>query len=107
MTFFETAAQGRVFLLLLYAGAGAAVLYDLLTPLRTRCPRPVGIAVDILWCLLAGAVCLSALALGGENHLRLYAMLGMVCGGGIYCLGVRRLILAALRIAGRMFEKRE
>ena len=36
MTFFETAGQARAFLWLLYAGMGAGLCYDLLSPLRRR-----------------------------------------------------------------------
>lgn len=106
MTFFETAGQSGVFLLLLYAGAAAGVLYDAISPARRRCPRPLAVILDGSWCLLAAALCALALAAGGENQLRLYALLGMVCGAGIYCLGVRRLILGAVRLLRRFTQRK-
>ncbi len=94
MTFFETASQARAFLLLLYAGFAAGVLYDVLGLVRRRLPWWGQIPLDVLWCLLAALCCAVALALGGEGQARLYALLGGVCGGSVYCLGVRRLFLA-------------
>ncbi len=102
MTFFETAEQSAVFLLLLYAGAAAAVLYDLAAFLRRRCPAGIAAALDLTWCLVSGALCLLALILGGESRLRLYALLGLCCGAGIYRLGLRRVLLsAAARLSGK------
>ena len=103
MTFFETAGQSAVFLLLLYAGAAAAILYDLIAFVRRRCPPAPAAALDILWCLMAGALCLSALILRGESRLRLYALLGLCCGAGIYCLGLRRIVRS---VAFRLAKKR-
>ena len=90
MTFFEASVQSGVFLLLLYAGAAAGILYDLLSLLRRRLPRLLSPLPDLLWCLLCAGLCVCALARGGEGSLRLYAMLGMACGAGIYILGLRR-----------------
>lgn len=103
MTFFETAEQSGVFLHLLCAGAAAGALYDLMAPLRRRCARPLAAALDALWCLLAGGLGLLALIQNGEDRLRLYALLGMACGAGIYCLGIRSLLLAVFRF----FQKKK
>lgn len=101
MTFFETAAQGRTFLWLLYAGLGAGVCYDLLLPLR-RILGAFAPAADGLWALAVGALCALALFQGGENQLRLYALLGLALGGGLYAGGIRAAGKAVLRrIAGR------
>lgn len=104
MTFFETAGQARVFLLLLYGGWIVGAAYDGLSPVRRRWPVLTP-AVDAIWCLLAGAACGCALALGGEGAPRLYAMLGLCCGGAIYCLGIRRLGRRMLQ-AGRKILSR-
>ena len=93
MIFFETANQCRVFLLLLYAGFFSALLYDLLRPLRGVLPRLLRFLPDVVWGLLTAASCALALAIGGENQARLYALLGLCCGAGIYCLGVRTAFL--------------
>lgn len=92
MIFFETANQARVFLLLLAAGMGAGLLYDLASPLRRRARPWLAALLDAVWCLLSGALCALALVAGGESALRLFALLGAFCGGGIYCLGVRRVL---------------
>ena len=101
MIFFETARQSRAFLLLLYAGAAAGLLYDLCALLRRRLPRPLAAACDGLWCLMAAGLCALALAMSGEGALRLYALLGMICGGGIYDLGVRRVAAGAAGLLRR------
>ncbi len=92
MIFFETAGQARGFLLLLCAGLTAGALYDVMGLIRRGLPRWAQAPLDLIWCALAAAACLLALALGGEKRVRLYALLGLCCGGGIYCLGIRALI---------------
>ncbi len=97
MIFFETAGQARGFLLLLCAGLISGALYDLIGLIRRRLPRWLQPLPDFFWCLLTAAACLLALALGGERRVRLYALLGLCCGGGIYCLGIRALLQGFLR----------
>ena len=102
MTFLETAGQARAFLWLLYAGMGAGVCYDLASPLRRRLPALAAAGVDALWALAAGALCALALLQGGADRLRLYALLGLALGGGVYALGVHALGKAVIRrLAGR------
>ena len=100
MIFFETAGQARGFLLLVCAGFLAGALYDLLGLVRRPLPRWAQPIPDVLWCGLTAAACLMALALGGERRVRLYALLGLCCGGGMYCLGVRALLRAVRRRLG-------
>ena len=102
MIFFETAGQARGFLLLLYAGFFSGALYDLLRLPRRRLPRPLRPLPDLAWALLTAAACALALAAGGETKARLYALLGLCCGGLIYCLGLR----AALGWGRRMLLKK-
>ena len=97
MTFFESAGQPTAFLLLLAAGFSTAVLYDGLRLMRRRTPRWMQAALDAAWCLAAAVSCLTALAVSGERQLRLYALLGLACGAGLYCLGLRMLLRAAWR----------
>ena len=97
MIFYETRGQAEAFLLLLYAGFASAALYDLLRIPRAFLPKWLGAALDILWCLFAGAACALALSRGGEGRARLYALLGLLCGGGVYCLGIRTLFLGIIR----------
>ena len=97
MIFYETRGQAAAFLLLLHAGIISAVFYDVFSCLGRRAPAWVCAVLDICWALLSAALCALALSLGGENHLRLYALLGLCCGAGIYSLGVRALILSFVK----------
>lgn len=89
MTFFETKGQAGLFLMLLHAGMGAGFFYDLLSPVRRRLPGACAWLADVIWCLASAGLCIAMLALGGEDGFRGYALLGMICGGGIYRMGVR------------------
>ena len=51
-------------------------------------------------------MCALALALGGESSARLYALLGLCCGAGIYTLGLRRAAKGLARCARRLFERK-
>ena len=107
MSFFETAGQARAFLWLLYAGLGAGVCYDLLSPLRRRLPRLPAALADAAWALLTGALCALALFQGGADRLRLYALLGLGMGMGLYRLGIHALGKAALsRLSGRKSRRK-
>ena len=105
MIFFETAGQARLFLLLLGAGILCAVLYDAASLIRRKLPRALGTVTDGLWCLLTALLCGAALMLGGEATLRLYALLGLFCGAGVYCLGARRAVRFLLRRLRRILPR--
>ena len=98
MIFFETAGQARTFLLLLYAGFGAGLFYDALALVCRRFPAWARAGADVLWCLLTTCACAFALAVGGERAARLYALLGLCCGGLLYGLGLRRLLQGCVRL---------
>ena len=97
MIFFETNRQARCFLLLWAAGFFAAALYDGFRLLRSRHGRCVGAVLDLIWCLCVCVFCALALAIGGEEKTRLYALLGLCCGAGVYCLGIRAACAAVLK----------
>ena len=105
MIFFETAGQARGFLLLLCAGLLSGALYDLISLLRRPLPRWLRPPLDLLWCALTAAACLLALALSGERRVRLYALLGLMCGGALYCLGLRAALRGMARIVRRKHDK--
>ena len=106
MIFFETSGQARGFLLLLAAGLAAGAGYDLIGLARRRVPRWAGALLDGLWCLLAAAACALALALSGEARLRLYALLGLACGGLLHALGLRALLRALGGMLRRAFSRK-
>lgn len=101
MTFFETALQPTAFLLLAAAGFLIGIAFDLGAAAEKRLPPRLQPVLDVLWCLAAAAACALALAVTGETQLRLYALLGLCCGAGMYCLGVRAAALAAIRFFRR------
>ena len=106
MIFFETAGQARGFLLLMAAGLLAGAAYDLLGLAGRLLPRWARPQMDGLWCLLAAAACALALALGGEARLRLYALLGLACGGLLHALGLRALLRAFGGMLRRAFSRK-
>lgn len=91
MIFYETAHQGRLFLLLLYAGVLSGVLYDLASLFRRSLPGILRFLPDLIWCLLTAALCFFSLLLGQESQVRLFAPLGLMAGGALYGLGIRRI----------------
>ena len=106
MIFYETASQPRELLLLLYAGAGVGVLYDLLSPARRWGPKGMSWAADFIWCLLSAALCFLALVMGGQGGVRFYTLLGAAGGALIYAMGVRRVIMDLFkRIKARLSGK--
>lgn len=78
--FTGTPLQPVAFLWCLAAGGGTGVLFCMLQALRSRFPRFLRPLADaVLGCCAAG-LCVLALALGGEERLRWYALLGMTLG---------------------------
>ena len=92
MIFYETAGQPRGLLLLLYAGACAGALYDVLRGLGRHGPGWLSGTADFIWCLLSAGLCFLALAMAGENRMRLYALAGLAGGALLYALGIRRVL---------------
>ncbi len=90
--FFETQNQAWVFLGMVYLGLGLGLIYDGLGLLRRTGKKGWAVVTDLFFFLVAGAALTLALVMTGQEGLRLYALLGLVCGGIIYLLGLRRLI---------------
>jgi hypothetical protein len=90
--FFETQSQAWVFLGMVYLGLGLGFVYDGLGLLRRSGKKGWTVGTDLLFFLLAGASLTLALIITGQDELRIYALLGLVCGGIVYLLGIRRLI---------------
>lgn len=107
MTFYETAGQVRLFLLLLCAGMAAALAYDLVGLIRSKAGAFLGAAADILWCAGAAALCFLALFVSAAWQLRLFAPLSMALGAAVYALGVRRAAKGAFfLLSGRKRRRR-
>ena len=90
--FFETQNQAWVFLGMVYLGLGLGLIYDGVGLLRRSGKKGRAVVLDLFFFLLAGAALTLALVMTGQEGLRLYALLGLVCGGIVYLLGLRRLI---------------
>jgi spore cortex biosynthesis protein YabQ len=91
--FFETQSQAWVFLGMVYLGVALGLVYDVLGLVRKIGKKAPVFLADLLFFLLAGAALTLALVMTGQNSLRLYALLGLLCGGILYLLGLRRLLL--------------
>ncbi len=91
--FFETKSQAWVFLGMIYLGLGLGVIYDVLGLLRKTKNKGLTAGADLLFFLLAGGALTLALVMTGQDGLRLYSLLGLACGGLLYMLGLRRLVL--------------
>ena len=91
--FFETNSQAWVFLGMVYLGLALGILYDGLSPLRRSGKKGLTACTDLIFFLLAGAALTLALVVTGQDGLRLYALLGLLCGGILYLMGLRRLLL--------------
>lgn len=100
--FFETQSQAWVFLSMVYLGLGLGLVYDGLGLMRRSGKKGWTIGTDLLFFLLAGASLTLALVITGQDELRIYALLGLVCGGLVYLLGLRRLITGIISF----FKKR-
>lgn len=94
--FFETAAQGTIFLMMIPVGMVLAVCVDI-----------CGMAgvFRLLWDLVAVLLCFAAVGfcvvLLNDTSLRLYHLLAVVTGYLLYALGVRRLLQALGRIISK------
>ena len=90
MTFYETANQPRLFLLLLCAGMATGAAYDLAGIVRRRAGSFLGTLTDVFWCVGAAALCFAALFVCSAHQFRLFAPLSMALGAAVYGLGVRQ-----------------
>ncbi len=63
--------------------------------------------MDLLFWLGAGGVTAVALALSGEEALRLYVLLGCGCGAVLYLLGVSRVLGALGRAIAEAYHRTE
>ena len=106
---FETVGQAGIFLAMVYAGLVVGLLYDgarLARRLLAAGTVITGI-VDLLFWLGAGAVVSVALALRGEDAVRLYALAGCACGAVLYLLGISRALRAVGQAVARAYRRVE
>ena len=91
-------AQARAFALALTAGVACALVYGALR--RLRCATKAGAwltgLIDLLFWAIAALLTSLACALGDVAGLRLYMLLGVLCGFTLWEAGVRRAACALL-----------
>ena len=104
---FYTLGQSAAFLLMLPAGVMTGLIWDGLCALR-RLLQPgalLSLAMDMLFCLMAAFLLTASLVAALHGELRLYAILGAVCG----CLLFRGAVLPPARFlvqrARRLFRR--
>ena len=83
---FAQAAQGRTFLLMTLCGAVMALLVQLAGFVHRR-SRFLGMGADLL-CAAALALTMGHILLRSGAGLRLYALLGLCIGAGLYAGGL-------------------
>ena len=97
---FSTIGQSRVFLIMMYAGLAIGLYLSVDQALRKLfcAGRILSLVMDLIFSLATAGIVLCALMLATDGELRLYALMGVVCGYLIYAatLGplLRRLICA-------------
>ena len=96
---FETTRQGGVFLTMVYAGLLCGVAYDILRLIRrmTKAGRIASAVADLLFWLLTGGVCAYTLFRISHESVRLYALLGALCGMLLYLAGMSEAIYGVIR----------
>lgn len=87
---FAAAGQRRTFLLMGLLGAALALLIHLSGSLH-RVSRPLGMAADLLTAV-GFALCGAWILLASGEGLRLYGLLGLCIGGGLYLGGVAPIV---------------
>lgn len=108
---FYTAGQGQIFLVMLYAGVLAGMIFDALDYLRRLFiagPVLSGF-IDLVFSALLFCVMLIAIMFTGGGELRWYAVMGALSGYLLYAFTLRRLLAFACGRLGRgvlwMFHK--
>ncbi|MBD9199049.1 MAG: hypothetical protein EGQ09_18760 [Clostridiales bacterium] len=80
---FQITEQLRTFGWAILLGLAAGLLYDLLRAIRLRRPRMTW-ALDLLYCLAAGAALSLFVLRQGDGQLRSYILLGALGGGVVF-----------------------
>ena len=80
---FQITEQLRAFGWAILLGLAAGLLYDLLRAIRLRRPR-ITWALDLLYCLTAGAALSLFVLRQGDGQLRGYILLGALGGGVVF-----------------------
>lgn len=83
---FYTVGQSRIFLMMLYAGLLVGLYLSMDSALRRliQAGRIMNICMDLLFGVVLAGIVIVALMIAVDGELRLYALLGVLCGFLIY-----------------------
>lgn len=107
---FYTVGQSRIFLIMLYAGLAVGLYSTLDSALRRlfQAGWLLKLLMDLIFGLIMAGIVLTALVYAADGELRLYALMGVLCGYLIYAGTLAPLISRAtgflakgLRVAGQ------
>ena len=87
---FETSGQAYVFLVTIYVGVAAGLLYDITRALRAALGRTSAVrhVLDGLFWAVCGLLFAMALLRANDGHLRGYTLLGCAVGWLLYLLAL-------------------
>ena len=104
---FYTTGQSYVFLAALFAGLVIGAWYDILRIVRRILAAGmwISLAADIAFGLGAGLIAIVCLYVSGYGEVRLYSIMGMLCGCILYFAAVSRPLRAAGRTIRFRFEQ--
>lgn len=104
---FSTIGQGSVFLWMLLAGMIIGLLYDFFRLLRCllRAGAVLTLLLDVLWGACAGAVLAAMLVIANRGQMRLYVLLAVLSGAGLYWAAASRPALLLANGLRRLVKK--
>lgn len=96
-----------MFLAALAAGAAIGVWYDFLCGVRRLLAAGtwLNLAADIAFGIGAGAIGIACIYFAAYGELRVYSLLGMLCGSILYFATVSRALRCGVRAAGRALKR--
>jgi len=100
---FYTVGQSQVFLMMLYVGLGVGAWYSSLEILRrlTQAGPLLSLGLDMVFGAGAAALMIAGALRVSYGELRLYAVLGVLCGAWIF----RGAVLPPARCMGRLLKR--
>lgn len=103
---FYTVGQSRIFLTMLYSGMLAGVYVTLDSALRRLfgAGKLLGALMDLLLGVASALSVILGLLRASGGELRLYALLGALCGFLIYMATVHPLLEALFRLSARLLR---
>ena len=112
---FYTTGQSQIFLTMLYAGLAVGLYVSLDSSARRLfgAGRLMALAMDLTLGVVIAVIACLALVISADGELRLYSLLGILCGFLLY-MGtlapllhrIASLVLVPLRAAARFLKKR-